>query len=115
MLLRAVLVSLSALLIAAHFLRRGETLLVVVCLLAPFLLLIPRRWALRTVQVALLAAAVRWAQTAVEVARQRMADGESWTRLALILGTVTALTLASAALLQSEPVLQRYARRQHLR
>jgi hypothetical protein len=111
MLLRTLAVSLSALLTAAHFLRRGETSLVVVCLLVPLLLLIPRRWALRTVQLALLAAAARWAATAVGLVGQRMAAGEPWMRLVLILGAVTALALGSAVLLQNESVLRRYARR----
>lgn len=110
MLLRTVPAILSALLIAAHFLRRGETLLVVTSLVAPLLLLVPRRWALRTVQLGLLAAATRWAATAVDLVGQRAASGEPWVRLVLILGTVTALTLGSAVLLQGKSVLRRYAR-----
>ncbi len=113
MLLRAVPAVLSALLIAAHFLRRGETLLVFACLLVPLLLLVPRRWALRTVQFGLLAAAARWAATAVDLVGQRTAAGEPWTRLVMILGTVTALTLVSAVLLQGKSVLRRYARRRN--
>ena len=110
MVFRAVPAILSALLIAAHFLRRGETMLVVACLVLPLLLIVPRRWALRTVQVGLLAAAARWTATAVALVGQRTAAGESWARLALILGAVVALALGAAVLLQGKSVLRRYAR-----
>lgn len=41
----------SSALIAAHFLRRGSIVLVGLCLAMPLLLLFPRRWAARLVQI----------------------------------------------------------------
>ena len=60
MVVRITLVCLSALLLAAHFLRWGNLVLVAISLALPFLLLVRRRWALRTVQAALFAGAAVW-------------------------------------------------------
>lgn len=108
MALRLIPPSLSALLLAAHFLRRGQFVPAVVCLLAPLLLLVPRRWSLRAVQLFLLAGAALWGQLTWQLVRERASAGVPWLRLALILGAVTALTLLSAWLLQSTTVRARY-------
>lgn len=96
----ALLVALSALLLAAHFLRAGETGLVVVSLLSPALLYVGRVWAVRVLQFLLLAGALEWLVTAVEVHEVRASVGEPWFRMALIVGAVVVFTVFSAVALQ---------------
>src|SRR5512144_3131672 len=86
--LRPALVVLSALILAAHFLRGGNLLLLVLCLLFPALLLVRQLWAVRVVQLFLLLGAAEWVRTTVELIQERQAIGMSWDRLALILGLV---------------------------
>jgi hypothetical protein len=106
--LRSIPVFLSALLLAAHFLRWGNLPLVVLCLLFPFLLFVHRRWALRTVQALTLAGAVIWASATYRFVRQRMLLGEPWGRLVVILGLLILLSCVAALLLNSKTVRHRY-------
>ena len=69
--------------------------MVVMGLAFPFLLLARKLWATRTVQFLLILAAAVWMFTLVETARQRFATGESWIRMAIILGVVALLNVAS--------------------
>jgi hypothetical protein len=98
----------SFLLIAAHFLRASHFLLLGPSLLFPFLLLIRRRWAARTVQLALICAALEWGRTLTELWRERVAFGEPYLRLVLLLVSVIALTLGSALLFHSSAMSRRY-------
>ena len=106
--MRVVPIVLSALLIAAHFSRAGNTGMVAVSLAFPALLLVRRPWAARGVQAGLLLAAIEWFWTLANLARQRIASGEPWLRLALILGTVALLTAASALVFRSEKLRRCY-------
>ncbi len=99
---------LSMLLVAAHFLRNGNYLLVAICLALPLLLLIKRRWSLRLVQGALLIAAGVWVQTLSVIARQRIASGRPWGAAAVILLSVAAYTLFTAWLFNKPGVLAQY-------
>jgi hypothetical protein len=90
---------LSALLIAAHFLRTGSYVLTVAGAVFPALLLFRNRTAVRVVQVLLILAAAEWLRTLVLIALEREALGEPWLRMALILGAVGALSGAAAVLL----------------
>lgn len=101
-------VILSALLLAAHFLRDGALPLVALSALLPFLLLIRRPWAARIVQIALAAGAVLWWQTLTEFVAMRQAFGQPWTRLAIILGVVVLFTLGSAFVFYLPALRQRY-------
>ncbi len=95
-LVRAIPTILSAVLLAAHFLRDGQIVVVVLCLLLP-LLLIPRKLALlRLLQGLLVIGALEWLRTLWTMVQVRQAMDEPWTRLALILGVVAAFTLATA-------------------
>ena len=88
--------SLSALLIAAHFLRSGNTVMVVFSLLVPLILLTRERWALIAIQVLLVAAAAEWVRTALIIANARIANGAPTMRTFIIVGAVAVLTLLSA-------------------
>ncbi|HOU54585.1 MAG TPA: hypothetical protein PLQ97_11710 [Myxococcota bacterium] len=90
----------SALLLAAHFLRSGDLPWMVLSLLFPALLWVRRPWAVRAVQAFLAAAAGIWTWTAVLMARMRIAEGRPWVRMACILGAVALLALVAIWLIQ---------------
>ncbi|MFC1525652.1 hypothetical protein ACFL6X_02455 [Candidatus Latescibacterota bacterium] len=98
----------SCLLIAAHHLRAGSTLTVVVYLLLPLALLLRHRMSAIAMQVALGLAAVTWITTASRLVQLRMAAGEPWGRMALILGAVIAVTLVSILVFTTGPVRAHY-------
>lgn len=87
---------LSAMLLAAHFLRSGEIGLVILCLTAPLILVTRTRWSVIVVQFLLIVAAGEWIRTALLIAQERAAAGAPVARMFLILGTVAALTLFAA-------------------
>ena len=97
---------LSFLVLAAHFLRAGNLLLVLGALAAPVLLLIRRRVALRGVQFLLFLAALVWLGTIPG----SMANARHPPVAAAILGTVAALALVSAVLLNHPRLLRLYPR-----
>ncbi len=95
-------------LLAAHFLRASQFALVALCVFFPALLAIPKRWAARSVQLALIAAAIEWSLTLVLIAQQRIASGLPYTRTVLILAGVVAFTLASACAFLLPAMRKRY-------
>lgn len=95
---------------AAHVLRDGMFLLAAAFVLLPFLLLARRSWAPIVVQLVLLGAAAEWVRTLVTLARARMAAGEPWLRMAVILGAVVVITLGAVMALQHPRLRRRYER-----
>ena len=89
-------VVLSLGLLGAHFFRAGMQVPVALCLVLVVLLAVPRPWAARLVQAALVLGAVEWIRTLVAIASVRAAAGQPATRMAVILGAVALVTLASA-------------------
>lgn len=106
--LQLVPVFLSALLLGAHFLRSGDLVLVVLCLLAPWLLLLRRPWVPRVFQAGLLIGGVVWLHTTYVLIQMRLEMGEDWTRMALILGSVALITGGSALVFSSRRLALRY-------
>ena len=95
--LRIVPLVLSSLLIAAHFFRSGHYVLVALALVAPLVLMLLRRWwIVLAVQVLLVAAAMEWIRTAIEIGAARAAAGAPSTRMFVILGAVALFTVLSA-------------------
>jgi 4Fe-4S binding protein len=94
--LSAIPIVLSSLILGAHFLRVGNTGLTAVCLIAPLLLFYRRAWVPLVARTLLIASSIVWVQVARELISIRMALGESWIRMALILGTVALFTAASS-------------------
>ncbi|UCH20113.1 MAG: 4Fe-4S binding protein [Deltaproteobacteria bacterium] len=95
---------LSLLLLSAHFLRYGQWGL---CFsIASFVALVFYRQAwLRWVLIVVLSVGVIvWADTWLNLVKIRMAFGQPWSRLSLIVGSVTALTAIAASLLLTERV-----------
>jgi hypothetical protein len=93
---RYVPVVLSAVLIAAHFLRGGNILVTIACLAAPLLLLLRKPVVTIVVQLMLVIAAVEWLRTAFTIAQERAVTGAPATRMFVILGSVSLFTLLSA-------------------
>ena len=94
----------SVLILAAHFLRTGPIILVMLCLAVPLTLFVRRIWALRFVQLFLLLGAAEWVRTLIVLVRDRQAQGEPWLRLVIILGAVAAFTAGAAFILQARKV-----------
>lgn len=100
--------SLSAIIVAAHFLRSGSLLPMLLCLLAPFLLLIKKRWVLWILQALTAVAAVIWMVALYSIIQERIFEGRSWMASAIILGVVAVFTLFSGWLLNSPKVKDNY-------
>lgn len=96
------LVILSHLLLAAHALRRGDLFLCAALSALPLLLLTRRGFARLVCAGALFAGAALWVQAGLGFIQLRAALGESWERLALILGAVCLAALASGLWLLGE-------------
>src|SRR5947209_4089301 len=95
-LLRLLPLLLSAVVMAAHFLRTGNLLIVALILCAPLLLLTRRRSAVVALQIGLGIAALEWIRTALTIAHERAAIGAPTTRMFVILGAVALFTAISA-------------------
>ncbi len=108
LIVRVVLVVIAALLIAAHFLRAGNTALLALSLAAPLLLLWRRRWSLIALQLLAYLAAWRWIGTAIELIALREQLGRPWTAAAIILGAVALFTVLGGLLLNSRSMRERY-------
>ena len=106
--LRISLLTLSAILLAAHFLRTFTIIPMLICLAAPFLLLIKKRWSLLTVQALTVVSAIIWLFTLNGIVQQRIQEGRSWTASAIILGVVAGYTLLTGWLLESSVVKEKY-------
>ena len=94
-------VALSLIVMGAHFLRSGNSVMLIIVLTLLALLGVRRWWAARTVQAGLIAGAFEWVRTLVVLARLRAESGEPATRLVVILGCVALWTGLSAFLLQA--------------
>ena len=106
--LRIALLSLSAILLAAHFLRTFSVLPMLFYLATPFLLFIKKRWSLLTVQALTVVAAVIWLLTLNDIIQQRIFEGRSWIASAIILGVVAGYTLLTGWLLNNPVVKEKY-------
>ncbi len=101
-------VILSCLLLAAHFMRAGLFPLVVLSLAFPALLLFRRPWAARLVQIILVLGALEWIRILMVLVDERRTAGQSWTRLAIILGLVAVFTGGSALVFCWDSLKKRY-------
>jgi hypothetical protein len=106
MILRLIPMVIAFLLLGAHFLRGDHRVLVGVCLLAPFILLIKKRWARLLAQWLLYLGALVWLSTALGLMHSRLATGQPWIRMLAILTLVAAFTLWAGLLLNSARIKQ---------
>jgi hypothetical protein len=99
---------LACLLLAAHFFRAGQLALSMASALLPLLLAVPRAWAARTMQAALLLGAFEWLRTLAEFAAVRVSMGQPVLRLVAILLAVALFTAASALVFRTASLRRRY-------
>ena len=111
MIARISLYVIAALLIAAHFLRVGNTIGVALCLTAPFLFFVRQRWSLLVLQALAYAAAAVWLVTAWQIASERWSFGQPWLRAAAILIVVAVISALAGLLLRSRSLQARYFER----
>jgi hypothetical protein len=107
-LVRLTPVFLSVLLLGAHLFRAGHLVLVLLSLIVPLVLFVRRPWAVRVVQIELIAGTIEWLRTTFVLAMIRESLGLPWLRLVLILGSVTLLTLLSVFVFESDSLRKRY-------
>jgi asparagine N-glycosylation enzyme membrane subunit Stt3 len=107
-LLRLMLPILACVLLAAHFFRADQLALALASALLPLLLAVPRAWAARTMQVALVIGAIEWLRTLAEFAAVRISMGQPVLRLVAILVAVALFTAASALVFRSAGMRARY-------
>lgn len=109
--IRLLPVILSLLLLAAHFYRAGQVVVTALCLALPLLLLLRKSWVPRLFQVLLVLGALEWLRALYGFAAMRIAFGEPWTRLALILGAVALFTGLSGLVFRNRKLQARYVAR----
>jgi hypothetical protein len=102
-------VVLSLVVLGAHFMRYGYSIVVFGLLALIALLFVRRPWVARLTQIVLILGALEWVRTLYELLQVRAANGEPATRMTVILGVVVVITFCSALLFQS-PVLKRIYR-----
>lgn len=103
-------VFISALLISAHFYRSDSMALAIISILVPLLLLCKNRWVPKIITIFLLLAAGEWLRTMIEFIVQYQALGASWTRLAVILTSVSVCTALSAMSFKTFTMKSRYSK-----
>jgi len=99
---------LSALFLAAHFLRGGNAVLAVATLAATGLAGVRKAWAARALQALLLLASAEWCRTLLRIGAERPAAGAPSLRMSLILGVAAALGLGAALLYETPRLAARY-------
>ncbi len=87
---------LSILVLAAHFFRSGDVILMALSLGLLFLLFFKGQWAVNAMQVFLFLGGLEWIWTAMLLVMQRQAIGQPWLRMACILGGVALFTFLAA-------------------
>ena len=90
----------SCCLLAAHFLRVAQPGLVILFLSAPLLLLLSQVWTKRALQLLLAVGALVWCLTLFRIYQLRVATGQPYLRLLIILGSVALFCLLAAWLLE---------------
>jgi hypothetical protein len=99
---------LSFLVLAAHFLRYGNTVVVAGLVALVGLLFLRRWWVARLMQVVLAIAALEWLRVTAMLVQERMAYGMPYLRLVVILGAVAAVTILAALLFQTKELKAYY-------
>ena len=107
--IRLLPVFISFLLLAAHFLRAGQTVVAFALLCVLLLLLVRKNWVPWVLQLILVLGAVEWVLTLVSVAQLRIELGTPWTRMAVILGAVALFTALTGLVFRSKALRERYS------
>jgi hypothetical protein len=105
-------VVLSLVMLGAHFMRFGNTIGVVGSVVLIVLLIVRRPWVARLIQIVLVIGTLEWIRTLYELVQLRVAHGQPFTRMLIILSVVAAVTFCSALLFQL-PTMKRVYRLNH--
>lgn len=106
--LRLLPVILSFLLLGAHFYRAGDALLAGLCVALLLLLFLRETWIPRLFQVLLVLGALEWLRALYGFVQMRIAFGEPWLRLAIILGAVALFTGLSGLVFRNGKLRARF-------
>ncbi len=106
--LQLIPLTLSTLLLMAHFLRADNYGAIAFWGTVPFMLLLRKAWATRILQLLLVIGAIIWINTAFSIAQVRIELGESWLRMAIILGAVSLMTVWAALWFQKARLRERF-------
>ena len=107
--LRLLPVMISFVLLAAHFMRAGQTIITAVILLILLLLFVKKYWVPWVMQIVLVFGAIEWIRTLLFVAQMRIEFDMPWTRMAIILGAVALFTLVSGLVFRGKALKQRFS------
>ena len=99
----------SSLVLAGHFVRRGQSLPGLFCLALVSLPFVRRPWARRVWQAFLGIGSLAWLAMMSSFVRTRMRAGGAWHRPALDLFAVAAFTLVAALLLEHPKIYAYFA------
>lgn len=94
----------SFLLLAAHFYRGNQFLLMGLVILMLLLISVRRTWAARVMQAALLLGSLEWLLTTLSLVEERQAMGQPFLRLAVILAGVSVVTALSCLVFRSRRI-----------
>jgi hypothetical protein len=106
--MRFVPIILSTLVLAAHFSRAGNTIVVVALALLPLTLFVRRPWVPGFYSGVLILGAIEWVRTLVVIAGVRQAQGAPWLRMAMILSLVALFTASSPLVFALRSMRSRY-------
>ncbi len=99
---------LCSLIMAAHLGRANMFVLQIISLIIPFILIWKNKLAARLVQIFLIVYGFEWIRTIFYYAQIRIAKGDDWFRLAIILGVVALLNFATVLVFRSRSMKERY-------
>lgn len=102
---------LGLLILAAHFLRFGDTGLSVALAATAMLCFSRQGWARIVCSFILFLGAFLWVKTGIDFIQIRMAVGQPWVRLAVIMGGVSVFSLLGAWILSLERTALRFHKR----
>ena len=91
----------AMIILGAHFLRDGQTVLALLIGASPLILLIRKNWSLLFMQGFAYFGTLIWLHAAITLTQQRIAFGAPWMRMLVILLVVAAFTLFAGLLLHS--------------
>jgi len=101
-------VVLSLVVLGAHFMRYGHSAGVVGSIVLIALLFVRQPWVARLIQIALILGALEWIWTLFDLLQVRVAMGQPYIRMMVIIGVVAAVTLISALLFQTSTLKRIY-------
>ena len=104
-------VVLSLVVLAAHFSRADNGIAVIASFALIGILFVRRAWVPRLIQVALGLATIEWIRTVYVLVEARIAAGEPYLRLGIILGIVVIVTAGSAFVFETRTMRRIYSLR----